>query len=593
MTNEGMPRAEYPRPQFTRSEWLNLNGKWGMEFDFGKSGLEKKIYQREINEQQIVVPFCVESKLSGVAYTDFVNALWYQREINIPESWQDKLVILHFGGVDSECKVFVDDVFVGEHFGGQSSFELDITKAVKFGTAQKLTIYVVDEIRQALYGHGKQSLTYESLGCNYTRVTGIWQTVWVEAVNKCGLAKCQIIANYDDVSFDFVPHFYNYSLDHTLKIKVLEAGKVVGSTTSSMNCNSTIRVALASKHEWNPDDPFLYDIELEVVDSQNKIVDKVNSYAGLRKISWVGNKLYLNNQEIFLRFVLDQGFYIDGIWTAPSDEDLKNDILLSKSAGFNGARLHQKVFEERFHYWADRLGYLTWAEYGNWGMNLRSQEAKSNVLREWQHILLRDINHPSIIGWSPLNETVHPTPECLKAVFVTDKDLEEYRTFVTQIYDLSKSLDPSRPINDSSGYLHVKTDLWTVHLYRKDLEDLKAALFPENEPVFRHAPQYEVEYNNQPYINDEFGGFKYVNNGDDSGWGYHGLRLESADEVCRLIEEQADFMIYDERMAGYCYTQLTDVEQEKNGIYNYDRSSKFSVEALQKAFGKKPKRSKW
>lgn len=308
----------------------------------------------------------------------------------------------------------------------------------------------------------------------------------------------------------------------------------------------------------------------------------------MRKIHVKGNQIFLNNQPIFLRMVLDQGYYPEGVWTAPSDEALVQDIKLSMAAGFNAARLHQKVFEERFHYHADRLGYLTWGESACWGLGWTNQRWYTvdryagvyNFLREWREIVDRDANHPSIIAWTPLNETARPI------------DLDFYRGVMTEVYDLTKQVDPTRPVNDSSGYQHVKTDLWTVHLYRKNVEELKAAISPADGGVWHTSPDLEVPYAGQPYLNDEFGGFMYIpperSKFADNTWGYHKLDLKSPEELCAKIAEQVDYMLAMPNLSGYCYTQLTDVEQEQNGLYNYDRTAKVPEGMLKKIFGKTP-----
>jgi hypothetical protein len=260
-------------------------------------------------------------------------------------------------------------------------------------------------------------------------------------------------------------------------------------------------------------------------------------------------------------------------------------------AGFNGARLHQKVFEERFHYWADKLGYLTWGESASWGVSAFSHgsngmqtvefwKSMANFTQEWKEILERDASHPSIIAWSPANETW------------PGNNLQLHHRIMTELYDLTKLIDPTRPCNETSGYHHAKTDLWTVHFYRPNAEELKKALVPEDGGIPSRNRDWEIGYTGQPYINDEFGGFMFIpperSKFADNTWGYHGLDLKNEDELCQKIEEQVDLMISLPNLSGYCYTQLTDIEQEQNGIYNYDRTPKVTPGKLAKIFGKKP-----
>lgn len=292
----------------------------------------------------------------------------------------------------------------------------------------------------------------------------------------------------------------------------------------------------------------------------------------MRKIHVEGDTLYLNNKPYYLRLVLDQGFYPDGIWTAPSDAALKKDIELSMDAGFNGARLHQKVFEERFHYWADKLGYLTWGEFPSWGTDAKDPVAARNFITEWAEVVVRDLNHPSIIVWTPLNETLDIG------------DGVQHSRFHADLYDITKSLDPTRPVNEASGYVHVKTDLWTVHNYGQNPEKLKTQLTPDREKgVWRNYPEKEVKYQGQPYFVDEFGGIKWVVGVAfaENTWGY-GDAPKSIEEVYSRLEAQVNVLLSFEHIKGYCYTQLTDVEQEQNGIYNYDRSEKFDMKKINK-----------
>jgi hypothetical protein len=304
----------------------------------------------------------------------------------------------------------------------------------------------------------------------------------------------------------------------------------------------------------------------------------VRSYAGLRKVHIEGDRLFLNNRPFYLRLVLDQGFYPDGIWTAPSDAALKRDIELSQAAGFNGARLHQKVFEPRFHYWADRLGYVTWGESSSWGLDVTGVESARNFLTEWREIVTRDRNHPSIIAWTPFNETRggrgHP----------------QHQRLHTDAYDLTHALDPTRPVNDASGYVHVKTDLWTVHTYNQDPALLREQLTVDSEAgVWRNFPDDEVAYAGQPYIVDEFGGIKWIPRDDlvfaADSWGY-GDDPTTLEEFYTRLEGLVDAVLAHDHICGYCYTQLTDIEQEQNGIYNYDRTEKFDMDRVAAIFRK-------
>ncbi len=580
MSSDRIPRPEYPRPQFVREPWLNLNGTWTYAFDPGKSGMQRGFAHSEGFDDEIVVPFCPESRLSGVHHVDFIEMMWYHRAIEVPPDWDGKRILLHFGGVDYESEAFLDGQSVGRHWGGTSSFSYDVTRHVAPGSTHDLVVYVRDETRSGVQPGGKQCPDYHSRRCHYTRTTGIWQTVWMEAVSPYGLQEVQIVPDLDEGRFVVVPRFYGVRRGVRLRITLREGETVIAQVEGPANDGVARIVPVAAPRPWSPQDPFLYDLTFEVLEGDT-VLDTVYSYAGLRKIHVEGNQVYLNNEPIYLRLVLDQGFYPDGVWTAPSDAALKQDIELSMQAGFNGARLHQKVFEERFHYWADRLGYLTWGESASWGIDLKDEVSARNFLSEWREIVARDRNHPSIVAWTPFNET-HDTG-----------DGRQHNRLQIDAYELTHDLDPTRPVNDASGYVHVKTDLWTVHTYLQDPELLREQLAPEDGNVMRRFPEKEAEYEGQPYLVDEFGGIKWVPSAeqryDESSWGY-GDDPKTLPAFYARLEGLVDAILSYDHICGYCYTQLTDVEQEQNGIYNYDRTAKFDVERIAAIFHKEPDR---
>jgi len=576
----GIARPEYPRPQFVRSAWENLNGQWSYRFDFGKSGKERGFQESEGFSDEITVPFCPESKLSGVEHKDFINAMWYHREISIPKEWSGKRVVLHFGGVDFQSEVFIDGKSVGMHWGGTSCFSFDISKYVKPGESHNLVVYVIDETRKGTQPRGKQCPHYASFECLYTRTTGIWQTVWMEAVSKYGLRDCQIIPDLDGKRFIVNPNYYAVKRDYKLRAILKDGQEEVSSKTIQAVEGIPLILEVKDVKTWSPSSPFLYDLIFEVLNDKGKVLDEVQSYAGMRKIHIEGNRLYLNNKPIYLRFVLNQGFYPEGIWTAPSDEALKHDIELAMRAGFNGARLHQKIFKGRFHYWADKLGFLTWAESSNSGANANRIETARNFLSEWEELIVRRRNHPSIIAWTPFNETWERD----------ESDGVQHNRFIRDVYDLTHNLDPPRPVNDTSGCYHVKTDLWTIHTYQQDIKKLDKLLTRgEDGKVYQHSIEKEVAYSGQPYFVDEYGGMKWAPGemSDDlrDSWGW-GDNPQTEEEFYERLEALTDVILSKDYISGYCYTQLTDVEQEKNGIYSFDRNEKFDMERISKIFSK-------
>lgn len=573
-----IPRPEHPRPSLTRESWTSLNGTWSFSFDFGKSGYEKGFHLSSGFIDRITVPFCPESILSGIGHCDFLDSIWYQRQVMIEPSWRGRSIMLHFGAVDYEAIIYIDGKLVGVHYGGSSSFSFDVTNFLGDGEHHSLVVHAKDDTRSTFQGGGKQSLDFNSLGCFYTRVTGIWQSVWLEALNLGSVLNYQTYSDIDNRLLHIKTTFLGpYST--SVRVILSQHGKEVVEHVQKTSQTSFIELKLPENIQlWSPDQPNLYDLHFEVTGLDGEVIDIVEGYTGIRKIHIEGSNFYLNNEPLFLRFVLDQGYYREGIWTARSDSDLRNDILISKAAGFNGARLHQKVFEERFHFWADNLGYLTWAEYPSWGMSMKSDLAARNFLSEWREIVLRDINHPSIIAWTPLNETW---------------DLSEpakHHRLHREVYNLTKDIDSSRPVNGASGGCQVVTDIYAVHIYEQDPVELKKLLTPSDEGnVYATLGDKEVAYTGQPYVVDEFGGIKWIPQDDipfalDS-WGYGVAPLSTIDFLQRL-EAQVTALLELSHIAGYCYTQLTDVEQEQNGLYRYDRSKKFDIEEIRKIFSK-------
>lgn len=585
-----IPRPEHPKPQFVRETWMNLNGMWNFEFDFGVTGEERGWHEDPSGfSEKILVPYCPESKLSGIQHKDFMPAVWYHRQFELPAEWSNKRIFLHFGAVDYDCKAWVNGKEVGRHYGGSISFSFEITKALKPGM-NDLVVRAKDDIRSYVQPAGKQSQAYFNQGCcKYTRVTGIWQTVWLEALPISFIKRARVIPDLDNSRFVVIPEFDSYKNGQVFKAVLKDGDKKVAEATTSTDGGPVI-LDIDKPKTWSPEDPFLYNLNFVLL-QDGSTLDKVKSYAGLRKIHLAENKIYLNNKPIFLRFVLDQGFYPDGVWTAPTDDDLKRDIELSMKVGFNGARLHEKIFEERFHYWADKMGYLTWAEYPDWGIErtYKNPMAWINLTREWREEILRDFNHPSIITWTPMNET-----------HSAKRGYEEYRRAAEEVYHLTRDLDPTRPVNNSSGWLHIITDIWTVHDYTQDpdkLRDRYESLQPGGkEDVymvpwgwFGQLPEYDVIYEGQPYVVDEYGGTFWTTdyageeprgNGREQ-WGYG----KSQQEVTELIRRLTNTLLENPDIAGYTYTQLTDIEQEVNGVYTFDREPKFDAAELQEIFG--------
>lgn len=555
-----IPRPEYPRPQFVRDAWLNLNGPWQFEMDPGGSGEARGLARAERLSGEIVVPFCMESKLSGVEHKDFVQAVWYRRTVTIPDAWKGWRVLLHVGACDFETTVYCNGRRAGDHRGGYSAFTIELTPHLQDGE-NVLAIHAKDDTRSPSQARGKQSEQFHSHGCDYTRTTGIWQTAWLEAVPQTYLTGARFLPQPEAGGLVVEVKASGSGEGLRLRACALAAGREVGTATLPLSgATAAGFLPVAEPRLWSVEDPFLYDVELILEDAGGQAIDTVKSYFGLRSLSWDGPAVKLNGKPVFQRLILDQGFYPDGIYTAPTDEELKADIERSMAMGFNGARLHQKVFEPRFLYWADRLGYLLWGEMGSWGLDLRDWRGGAMFVTEWTEILERDFNHPALVGWCPFNETGPQNPELLRAV---------YRT--------TKLFDPTRPCIDTSGYVHAETDLYDVHDYNQDPESFRKRYdaFANGEAPFRNNPNNDAPYRGQPYWVSEYGGI-WWNPGqqDQKSWGY-GDRPKTEAEFLARYRDLTEALLNNPRMCAFCYTQLTDVEQEVNGLYTYDRKPKF------------------
>jgi len=581
--DDQIPRPEHPKPQFQRDSWLNLNGQWDFAIDMDKSGV-KKGWAKDPSglDKKITVPFCPESRLSGIGHTDFMPAVWYHRTFSIQKGWSGKRIFLHFGGVDYDCRAWVNGTIVGRHYGGSVSFCFEITDAIRDGE-NDLVVCALDDVRGDLQPSGKQSRKRKSWGCVYTRTTGIWQTVWLEARPESFIESVRIVPDLDGKQFVLTPVIKNYRRGMKFKARLFsDKGKRISTNSSSAN-NIALTLKAKKARSWSPADPYLYKLRFELLDGK-KVIDVVNSYAGLRKFHIEGNKFYLNDKPIFLRFVLDQGFYPEGVWTAPADADFKKEILVSMSLGFNGARLHEKVFEERFHYWADRLGYLTWGEFADWGgtRHYANPQGNLNIEREWRDVVLRDLNHPSIITWTFLNETAPGA----------SRNYGPYVRLVRSLAAATRALDPTRPIHDASGYIHVDTDIFSVHDYEPNPEKFRKryeSVAPDaGSKAYRSAhdlsnsiksthgqeqPYGPAHYEGQPYVLAEYGRFMYNKS------------KETREQVEDKIESLTEILLNHPHISGFCYTQITDVEQEINGVQTYDRKLKFSAKRLKEIFG--------
>jgi len=580
-----IPRPEYPRPQFQRADWLNLNGEWEFEIDGGDSGIQRGLLTNPYTGK-ITVPFCPESQLSGVGHLDFMQAVWYRKRVTVPADWAGRNTLLHFQAVDYDATVWVNGKEVARHRGGFTPFSADLKGIAKAGEEIEIVLRARDYTNMPK-AKGKQSERYDSYACLYTRTTGIWQTVWLEPVSAISLKRPRITPDVANSVLRLEQPITNNQKGLKLRATLKNDKGIIATAEIRADLDLAPRLDLAipegSRRLWSTTDPFLYDITIELVDASGTVIDSAASYAGLRSVSIHGKEVRINGDVVFQRLILDQGYYPDGVMTAPTDEALARDITLSLEAGFNGARLHQKVFEERFLYHADRLGYLVWGEFGDWGCggfgpSNDHQQPGANYITQWLEAVERDYSHPSIIGWCPLNETWQPIQD--KITVLDD---------VTHgMYLATKAMDTTRPVLDTSGYSHrVRgADIYDSHDYIGE-QDFAAGFENykkrhekmDKDEVFTnmhngHEPQ-SVPYEGQPYFVSEFGGFKW-NPDDSKSWGY-GSAATSVEDLHFRFKAVADVLLDNPFMFGYCYTQLTDIYPEENGIYTFDRKPKFDI----------------
>ena len=566
-----IPRPEYPRPDFQRENWLPLNGEWDFSFD------------EPIFDWKILVPFACETKLSGIHDTSFHNAVWYRRSFSLPEPMHDRQILLHFGAVDYTCRLWVNDQFIREHTGGQCGFSADITDALTASGENVIVLEARDDPADLEMPRGKQYWKPESESIFYTRTTGIWQSVWLEAVSPMHLCSCRITPLFDERSVRFSYALSAAPQHVTLTAEITFRGKTAGAvsvTPTSARGAFDWQIDQSALSAWNyqedlvwtPEQPNLFDVTFRILEHGCE-VDAVQSYFGMRKVSIQNGQFLLNNRPYYQKLVLDQGYWPESLLTAPSDEAFIRDIELTKAMGFNGVRKHQKVEDPRYLYHADRMGLLVWGEIG--AAYLYSEQYADRIYREWLDVLQRDYNHPCIVVWTPLNESWG-----VQEIETDPRQQAHSKAMVA----ITKSVDTTRPVVDNDGWEHTNGDLLTIHDYsprgemlRMHLGSMDAilALRPAQRALFvgRHA------YAGQPVLLSEFGGVKFVPGTEaQHSWGY--CEADSCAAFAEKLRELFDAVRACPLVDGYCYTQLTDVETEQNGLLTYDRTPKLPLETI-------------
>lgn len=557
--NEVTPRSEYPRPDFQRDNRLNLNGAWAFAFDPDQVGLAQKWFdpQSKALLESILVPYAWQSTLSGIAQPSQTGVAWYSRTFSVPETWKNQHVVLHFGAVDYQTQVWVNGQLAGEHEGGYTPFEFDITEILTAGENQ-VAVRVDDPANLLEIPHGKQSSNPPNPwdDVDFTTVSGIWQTVWLEARPATHITQVHITPDIQKESAVIaVTVDSSISTNADLEITVRTPNQDTVSQTQALVVDEkkvqqtfTITITLNTPLLWEPETPYLYDVDLKLnVPGQSS--DVLHTYFGMRSIEVNGANVLLNGHPIYFRSALVQGYWPDGLYTAPSDDALKADIALAKQMGFNGLRMHLKIEDPRWAYWADQLGMLLWNDVPC-PVNFTAL-ARERLTRDLQAMIERDYNHPSIVIWSPYNES-------WGLEFRSQADIQQY---LSALYAQIKDWDPTRLIVDNSGWRHVKTDIADSHKYTDNrwqwgdylsqLETSPMAVTVLGHPFFAEGQSYS----GQPLMVSEYG----------TGWG--DARPVDFQWQTTEIRRHAGLI-------GYTYTELYDVEHELAGLVRYNRTPK-------------------
>lgn len=570
---------EHPRPDFYRENWLSLNGTWQFDFDEMEKGLSEKWYLKSKKlMENIEVPFCYQSKKSGIGVEKRVEVVWYKRRFDIPDTFVGKHVYICFGAVDYLSRIYINGQFIQQHEGGYSAFRVDITEYLEM-TENEVCLYVEDrpDRRQP---RGKQYWMEGWKRCWYVPCTGIWQSVWLEATGETNITNILVVPDIDNGEMRAEVILNRKPMDNMLlSLEVLDGSiqfkKLIVKPDASCTRVSISMLdpnGIEDIHLWTPKDPMLYNLCVKLLDGE-KQVDQVSTYFGMRKIEVKNGYIMLNNRAVYLRMVLDQGYWPDTLMTPPDSDAIRHDVEWTLKLGFNGARKHQKVEDPRYYYWADKLGLLVWGEIP--ATFEFTGKAIRNTAETMADFIERDMNHPSIIAWVPVNESWGMTRMYANS---------QMQSAARMLYHECKALDPTRIVSTNDGWETVETDVLGLHDYSARGADL--LLHFENS---RRVENYAVESRmscadryiptgNEALMVTEYGGIAI----DDSenGWGYNG-KVKNEEEYFIRFKDETDGIREIKRCRGWCYTQLTDVRQEINGILRADRTPKVDTERFQ------------
>lgn len=580
-------RKGYPRPQFVKNNFRDLCGEWSFRFDDENEGESLKWYNGFPESKKIRVPFSYQTAASGIKETENHDVLWYWREIEYDKKdFCSKRLLLHFEGCDYFAKVWVNGKYVGCHRGGYCRFTFDITEEVRAcGGRAEIAVRAEDTL-EAVQPRGKQSPTGSPVGCWYHNTSGLWKAVWTEFVPEHYLESVKITPSFHEYYTEFEAVLHTYATGLALRIIVSYGEEVVSDTTSAFTGRIlSVKTDLNGAGElfrvryWTPVDPRLYDVEFILLED-GKETERAGSYFGLAEFRAEGNCLALNCNPVYIKMVLLQGYHRESGLTAPDEEAFVKDIMLAKELGFNGIRMHQKIEDERFYYYADILGMAVWCEMPS-AYEYRS-ETIDKVAAEWLEAVRQNYNHPSIVAWVPLNES-WGVPRILS-------DPGE-QAFSRALYYSTKAYDTRRPVISNDGWEHTESDIVTLHNYAQtgealyrfygDLEGMLAGKNVTDYTQTRLPYARGFAYRGEPVVVSEFAGIGYQN-GREEGWGY-GSKVSSSAEFAARLKELVGALRKIDGISGFCVTQLTDVESEINGLFDLDRRPKAPLEDLKAA----------
>ncbi len=571
-----------PRPQLQRDEWISLNGRW----DFSIDRNAVWIHPDSVNwNSTIVVPFSPETPASGVGDTGFYCAVWYRRSFTPPHLAPGQRLLLHFGAVDYCATVWVNGIKVCSHQGGYTPFQTDVASALRDNGPQQVVVRAEDDPADLAKPRGKQDWKLEPHSIWYPRTTGIWQTVWLEVVPESFIDIVKWTSNLERWEISLGAHIAGPSGNGlVLAVRLHVGDQILAEDTYSVIAGEVHRrIALSDPGIddyrnallWCPASPTIIDAELELRDLSGHVIDRVRSYTALRAISIQGDRFIMNGRPITLRLVLDQGYWPQSGLTAPNDDAFLQDVMLAKKLGFNGVRMHQKIENPRFLYWADQMGLLVWEEMPSaYRYTRRSIE---RLTHEWMEALDRDVSHPCIVAWVPFNESwgVPDLPES-----------PAQRNYVQALYHLTKTLDPTRPVIGNDGWESVATDIIGIHDYddhperigkRYGLNHIEGRLFSRERPGGRMLVLDRKVSSGQPIVLTEFGGIA-LGNGQDGIWGYS--RSDTPGQFLERYRALLETVNSLPALAGFCYTQFTDTYQEANGLLFADRTPKVPLDEI-------------